>query len=231
MTRHRVHLVLAAGNSPAEIARTLGVTKSTVAYHARRVREPDPRFRRRYDWKLIQAYYEEGHSVNDCVAYFGFSKKSWHAAKQRGDIKTRPNAMPIEELLAAPRDRGHLKSRLRKEGLLPLRCGECGLGKWRGRPIALELHHINGHDQDDRLENLTLLCPNCHSQTDSWGGRNSNPLPLRDRAPGREELGDRFLEPGVEHQQDLVAGFDHGVGLRHEAAAGAQHGDDQAAFG
>ena len=50
---------------------------------------------------------------------------------------------------------------------------ECGIAAWRGRPLALELHHINGDGRDNRLENLTLLCPNCHSQTDSWGGRNS----------------------------------------------------------
>ena len=178
--------MLAAGHTRAEIARTLGVTKSTVAYHVRHAREPDPRFRRRYDWRLVQVYYDEGHSVNQCVAYFGFSKKTWHAAKNRGDIKTRPAAMPLEELLGAPRDRGHLKSRLSKEGLLAPRCAECGLGKWRGRPIALELHHINGRGQDNRLENLTLLCPNCHSQTDSWGGRNSGgPTPARPRSPAR----------------------------------------------
>lgn len=48
----------------------------------------------------------------------------------------------------------------------------CGLTEWPSDPISLELHHINGDGQDNRLENLTLLCPNCHSQTDTWGGRN-----------------------------------------------------------
>jgi 5-methylcytosine-specific restriction endonuclease McrA len=46
-----------------------------------------------------------------------------------------------------------------------------------------EIHHINGGGKDNRLENLTLLCPNCHSQTDSWGGRNSRGG-LRSRPPG-----------------------------------------------
>jgi 5-methylcytosine-specific restriction endonuclease McrA len=81
--------------------------------------------------------------------------------------------MPIEQLLAAPRDRGHLKKRLLSARLLPSRCGECGLEDWRERRIALELHHIKGVGKDNRLENLALLCPNCHSQTDSWGGRNT----------------------------------------------------------
>jgi 5-methylcytosine-specific restriction endonuclease McrA len=172
--------------SQAQIGRTLGVTKGTVAYHARRVVEPDPRFRRRYDWQLVQAYYDDGHSVNDCVARFGFSKQTWHAARNRGDITTRPHGMPIEQLLAAPRNRSHLKKRLTRAGLLPSDCQDCGLGEWRGRPLALELHHINGDGKDNRLENLALLCPNCHSQTDSWGGRNTGraTAPPADR-PGR----------------------------------------------
>jgi 5-methylcytosine-specific restriction endonuclease McrA len=183
MTREKVIEMLAAGMTQAAIARSLGLTKSAVAYHARRVMEPDPRFRRRYDWKLVQAYYDLGHSVNDCVERFGFSKQTWHAAKNRGDIRTRPHAMPIDRLLAAPRQRDHLKRRLLKAGLLPSTCQECGLDEWRGRHIPLELHHINGDGKDNRLENLTLLCPNCHSQTDSWGGRNSRGG-LRSRPPG-----------------------------------------------
>jgi 5-methylcytosine-specific restriction endonuclease McrA len=164
--------MLTQGVSQAEISRSLGITKSAVAYHARRVSEPDPRFRRRYDWRLVQAYYDRGHSVNDCVAHFGFSKQTWHAAKNRGDIVTRSSCMPIAALLAGPRNRRHIKQRLVKAGLLNPRCHVCGIDAWCGRPLSLELHHINGEGQDNRLENLTLLCPNCHSQTDSWGGRN-----------------------------------------------------------
>lgn len=165
--------MLASGMTQAQIARTLGLTKSAVAYHARRVIEPDPSFRRRYNWSEVQAYYDEGHSVNQCVAHFGFSKQTWHAAKTRGDIVTRPHAMPIEQLLAAPRNRNHLKKRLIRAGLLASNCQQCGISDWRGTRIALELHHVNGEGNDNPLENLALLCPNCHSQTDSWGGRNA----------------------------------------------------------
>jgi hypothetical protein len=121
-TRDRVLGLLAANRSQAEIAHLLGIIKSAVAYHARRVLDPDPRFRRRYDWREIQAYYDEGHSVDECVARFGFSKPSWHAAKNRGEIRTRPRAMSIERLLSGRRNRDHLKRRLNAAGLLPTRC-------------------------------------------------------------------------------------------------------------
>lgn len=178
-TRRRILELLSSGLSQAEVARLLGVTKSTVAYHARRMREPDPRFRRRYDWNAVQAYYDRGHTVNECVAHFGFSKQTWHAAKNRGAIVTRSRTMSIAQLLSAPRNRAHLKRRLISAGLLPDHCQSCGISQWSGRPLALELHHVNGDGHDNRLANLEILCPNCHSQTDSWGERNSRRPALR----------------------------------------------------
>ena len=65
-----------------------------------------------------------------------------------------------------------MKARLLLAGMKERKCEHCGLTEWQGRPVAFELHHINGDGLDNRLENLLLLCPNCHSQTDTWGGRN-----------------------------------------------------------
>jgi len=65
-----------------------------------------------------------------------------------------------------------LKKRLISEGLLDKVCVECGItDSWNNKPIVLHLDHINGVNNDHRLENLRLLCPNCHSQTDTWCGR------------------------------------------------------------
>jgi DNA-binding transcriptional ArsR family regulator len=173
-TKDEVLRLLAAGCSRAEVARRLDVSRSTVSYHARRVGLPmDDRASRRYDWSTIQAYYDVGHNVRECAEHFGFSNATWSSAVRRGDAVARPKAMPIEKLLRHSRNRTNLKRRLVEAGLLPSHCGECGIRRWRGRPLALELHHINGDGKDNRLENLALLCPNCHSQTDSWGGRNS----------------------------------------------------------
>ena len=67
-----------------------------------------------------------------------------------------------------------LKNKLLKEGYKEHKCEnpECGLTEWHGKSIPLELHHINGDNTDNRLENLQLLCPNCHSLTDTYGGKN-----------------------------------------------------------
>ena len=65
-----------------------------------------------------------------------------------------------------------LAKRLLKEGLKERRCECCGNTEWLERPIPLELHHINGNKRDNRIENLVLLCPNCHAQTDNYRGKN-----------------------------------------------------------
>ncbi len=48
------------------------------------------------------------------------------------------------------------------------RCQKCGIKNWNQEHITLELEHINGNRRDNRIENLRLLCPNCHSQTETW---------------------------------------------------------------
>jgi len=63
-----------------------------------------------------------------------------------------------------------LRERYKKAtGLSSCHC--CGLSEWMGKVIPLEIHHINGKNTDNRLENLMLLCPNCHALTDNYRGR------------------------------------------------------------
>lgn len=67
----------------------------------------------------------------------------------------------------------HLKRYLLREGGIEEICEDCGLGPmWNGKKIVLQLDHKNGDRTDNRRDNLRLLCPNCHSQTDTYGGKN-----------------------------------------------------------
>jgi DNA-binding CsgD family transcriptional regulator len=175
VTREQVRQLLERGYTRAKIAETLGLARSTVTYHATRLgRDVDDRCGRRYDWNAIRLFYEEGHSVNDCRDSFGFTKQSWHDAIRRGLITPRPARIPLEQLLVAGprRNRNHLKGRLFDAGIKTRRCETCGLSERRGVAIPLALHHVNGDRNDNRLENLQILCPNCHGLTDTWGGRN-----------------------------------------------------------
>jgi 5-methylcytosine-specific restriction endonuclease McrA len=71
-----------------------------------------------------------------------------------------------------------LKKRLVSSGLLSYRCSDCNNdGTWNGKPITLQLDHINGKRSDHRIENLRFLCPNCHAQTETYAGKNSATLP------------------------------------------------------
>ena len=67
-----------------------------------------------------------------------------------------------------------LKKRLIQEGIKKECCESCGLTEWLGKPIPLEMHHMNGDNRDNRLANLQLLCPNCHALTDNYRGLNKS---------------------------------------------------------
>lgn len=69
-------------------------------------------------------------------------------------------------------DRGKIKKHLIKEGLIPYKCAECKTPPMHNNKIlSLQLEHKNGVNNDNRLENLCFLCPNCHSQTDTYAGK------------------------------------------------------------
>lgn len=88
--------------------------------------------------------------------------------------------MPFEQLGMENR-----KRRIKEEQ--NHKCNHCGLSKWRGEKIALELEHKDGNNENNNRDNLECLCPNCHSLTSTWRGRNK---PYRN---GVNKVSDEFL--------------------------------------
>ena len=58
-------------------------------------------------------------------------------------------------------------------GYKEYKCECCGISEWNNKPIRLQLHHKNGNPTDNSLTNLEVLCPNCHTQTDNYGSKNT----------------------------------------------------------
>tara|TARA_R110000782_G_C14551666_1_gene385044 strand:- start:64 stop:516 length:453 start_codon:yes stop_codon:yes gene_type:complete len=71
---------------------------------------------------------------------------------------------------------GTIKRHLLADGIKKNECEVCELSEWNGKPISCHLDHINGINNDHRLENLRMICPNCHSQTDTYCGKNKGTL-------------------------------------------------------
>ena len=113
------------------------------------------------------------------IAYLGldtshFVGRGW----ARGRKIPNRTPRPLEELLVADApysNSSRLRQRLIAAGLKEAACEECGLREWRGKPLPLTLDHVNGVHTDNRLENLRILCPNCHAQTETWCVRKPKP--------------------------------------------------------
>lgn len=104
--------------------------------------------------------------------------KVWNQGERYQPVK---KARPLDEVLVEHStwvNSNNLRQRLLKEGVKEYKCECCGNTEWMGQPIALELHHVNGIKDDLRLENLQILCPNCHSFTDNYRGNDGAVLEL-----------------------------------------------------
>jgi len=89
---------------------------------------------------------------------------------ERGN-KITPSKINLQEILHGlhPHFQTYkLKNRILKEGLMDNSCTICGIEDWNHKPLKLELDHIDGVRTNHELSNLRLLCPNCHSQTDTY---------------------------------------------------------------
>lgn len=197
-----LRLGLVVGGSQWLVVRSLILERGWSTDHwihplSSRVGDPDQasRFRAALATRDVGALVRQSRSRADIIRALGFTPNSTtyrllrthltreglddehfepaHAAMRRARRPSR--GKPLEEILvrsSAYTSIGRLKRRLVEDGLLDPVCAECRLSSWRGQPITLHLDHINGVRNDHRLSNLRFLCPNCHSQTDTYCGRN-----------------------------------------------------------
>lgn len=109
-------------------------------------------------------------SVRKKIKELNLDTSHWEESKSGRKSRT----IPLEEVLVKDSDYHHtsaLKKRLVRAGILEYHCHICGIREWQNKPISLHLDHISGDVRDNRVENLRLLCPNCHSQTPTFGNK------------------------------------------------------------
>ncbi|MGD6752475.1 HNH endonuclease [Streptomyces sp. BH105] len=142
----------------------------------------------RHTDEALRAAVAESLSIRDVVRHLGINNvggNQAHIARRIAALGidtshfTTPKPKPSRHrtnllTLRAPNDGRVHGVRLRRELVrlgVPEQCAACGRSEWQGRPISLEVDHLSGEWWDNRPENLRLLCPNCHSVTDTYRGR------------------------------------------------------------
>ena len=123
-------------------------------------------------------------SMAEVVRKLGLNKSSGTYAAVRKDFeryeinpqfkkRRSTSAYALEDIFCenSTYDRTTLRNRIIKKEILKYECSGCGISDWNGNSISLQLDHINGVPNDNRLKNLRFLCPNCHSQTSTWGNK------------------------------------------------------------
>ncbi|MFJ8348950.1 HNH endonuclease [Streptomyces sp. NPDC094153] len=113
-------------------------------------------------------------TVKRYIQVLGLDTSHWLGQSWVGKRGTPPTLRPLASILVQNSDyaTSWLRKRLIDAGLKEHRCEECRLTEWQGKPIPLEVDHLNGIANDHRIDNLRLLCPNCHALTPTWRGRN-----------------------------------------------------------
>lgn len=176
---------------------------------------------------LLAQVVADSYSLGECLRRLGLSFTGNSRVKLRAAIAEfglntthfRPNGRSFEAkarsaksladhlVLGSTITSSALKRKLWAQGVLPRVCQECGQDEaWNGKKLVLQLDHINGNRRDNRIENLRIVCPNCHTQTHTFAGRGRKsasavcaPVPLVDAT-----LRDKVSWPSNKHLLELV---------------------------
>lgn len=132
---------------------------------------------------LILEYFNNNKTLHETSADLSMSVVSlWRRAKKLNikwsSIKRKShNKIEILDILEGKHPSYQtfkLRNRLISEGIKVNKCEICGISDWNGKEISIQLDHIDGNSHNHLLDNLRMICPNCHSQTETYCGKNTN---------------------------------------------------------
>lgn len=225
----KVQKLLSEGKSRVEIANILDCQKSTVNYYAnpknweKFERKQKTQTKRLEFEEAVLSVVNQATSASNICDLIGIQhtnvniqrvldflkekdiipewKKKQRNSKPRG-FWTKDNIFTENSSF----QRSKLKDKLIEFGLKENKCEICGNIQWLEQPIPLQIHHINGINNDNRVENLQILCPNCHALTDNYCGKNITPPNFTKSTPktkskeqySKEELEEKINSPSFE---------------------------------
>lgn len=170
-----VEKLLKQNKTYAEIQKLTGLSKATISYHAKKLGIPRQK-QKAYDWKSIQSDIDKEIGITELCQKYKCTWSIIQNAVSKGKItqpKNNSKKWNLDNCFSPNTPRGSLKRLLIKEDVIQNKCFCCGIDPiWNNKPLVFVLDHINGVNNDNRLENLRLLCPNCNSQTETFSGRN-----------------------------------------------------------
>jgi hypothetical protein len=130
---------------------------------------------------IIIDCYNNGMNLNETAAKIGMTTISlWRRSKKIGikwsSLKKKaPNKIPLDEILEGLHpyyQTFKLKNRLISEGIKENKCEICEISEWNGKELKMQLDHKDGDSHNHNILNLQMICPNCHSQTITYCGKN-----------------------------------------------------------